>query len=100
MLVSLLSPPDPPQGASSHQDRPWHCHLVHARSQMRGLIDGRVIHVKIISDGANNYFTGVQANTNLNGDTFAALHFNSIPFHRILHSKRRVTGAHGVILMR
>src|ERR671918_1968256 len=85
------------ESIGSHQDRSWHGHLLHARSQMCCLTDGGVIHVQIISDGANNYFTGVQADTNLNRDPVCTLNFSRLAFHRFLHPKRRVARSHRVI---
>ena len=39
--------------------------LLHARRQVRGLANRRVVHVQIVANGAHHHFTGVEADADL-----------------------------------
>ena len=48
-----------------NQNRARLCHLLHARCQMGGLADGRVVHMQIVADGPHDDLSRVEAYPNL-----------------------------------
>ena len=53
-----------PQGRSGQADRPRCGQLFHARRQVRGLADRRVVHVEIVTNGSDHHFPGIEADAN------------------------------------
>lgn len=67
---------------------------------MRGLTDRRVIHVKIVADGAHDHFTGIQSDAYLHGGAVGSLHVITVAGNLRLHSQCRIAGAHRMIFQR
>ena len=82
------------------QDRAGLGHLLHARGQVRGLTDRRVVHVQIGADRAHHHVAGVQAHADLDRHAEAAKHALGVALHRLLHPKRRVARPHRMVLVR
>jgi hypothetical protein len=82
-----------------HEDRPRHRHLLHAGGQVRRLPDSRVVHAKVAVNGANYDLSRIQADADVNWNTERALDLCRVVLHRILHPKRGMARAHGVILV-
>jgi hypothetical protein len=51
---------DERESVGRQQNRARHGHLFHAGGDVRRLPDGGVVHVKVVSDGANDHLTGVE----------------------------------------
>src|SRR5262249_33232643 len=66
---------------------------------MRRLADGRVVHMKVAADGANDHLARVQADTDPDRYTLDPADTLGISFDRLLHAERRVARAHGVVLV-
>ena len=75
-------------------------HLLHTRSQMHGLTDRGVVHLQVVADRTDHYFSGIQTHSDLNRHTLCPPHSVSIALHRLLHSERRIAGTHRVIFVR
>jgi hypothetical protein len=67
---------------------------------VRGLANGRVVHVQIVTNGPHHDLSGVEADADLHFDTMRAAHLLAVAADGLLHGQRRITGADGVILMR
>jgi hypothetical protein len=74
--------------------------LFYPRGEMRRLTDGRVIHVKVVADGADHDFARVEADTDLHRRTVRAPRLLGVPIDRFLHLERGIAGADGVVLVR
>ena len=55
--------------------------------------------MQIVADGAHHHFTGVEADTALEGQPWARRTSCGIPAKRRLHGQRRITGPGGMIFM-
>ncbi len=66
---------------------------------MRGLADGRIVHVQVAVDGAHHDLARVEADADLHVHAAAAAQLLRVPADRLLHAKRRVTGAHRVVFV-
>ena len=66
---------------------------------MYRLADRRVVHLQVVADGTDHYFSGIQTHSDLNRNTLGPPHSVSISIHRLLHSERRIAGAHRMIFM-
>jgi hypothetical protein len=73
--------------------------LLHPRGQVRGLADGRVVHVEVIPDGADHHLASIDADANLQGNTVRAERFLGVPLDRLLHPQGGVAGAHRVVFV-
>jgi hypothetical protein len=60
------------QGRGGEQDRARRRHLLHAGGQVCRLPDGRVIHVQIGPDGADDHLAGVEPHADLEGHPVGA----------------------------
>ena len=88
-----------PQGIGGQQDRPRRRKLFHARGQMCGLPERRVVHVQIVANGADDDLAGVETHANLHLQAVGTAHLRPRTAQRALHRQRRVAGPHGVIFM-
>jgi hypothetical protein len=87
------------QGVECQEDRPRIGELFHPRREMRGLTDGRIVHVKVGPDRPNDHLSRVEAHADANRDAVLPAHALRVLLYRLLHPERRVAGADGVILM-
>jgi hypothetical protein len=81
------------------EDRPRHGHLLQARRQVGRLADGRVVHVEVAPDGADDHVAGVRADSDVQRHARGSVYLLGVPFHRFLHPQRGVTRPYGVILV-
>ena len=87
------------QGRRSEQDRPGRRHLLHAGGQVGRLPNGRVVHVQVGTDGADDHLARVEPHADLEGHPLRAEHTLRVLRHRLLHPERRVARPHGVVLV-
>jgi hypothetical protein len=73
--------------------------LLHARRQVRGLADGRIVHVQVVADRAHHHLPGVETHPDLHLDSMGAAHLRTIAVDGLLHGQGRITGPHGMVLM-
>ena len=73
--------------------------LLHARGEMRGLPDGRVVHVKVAAHRAYHDLTRVQPDADLDVHAMGVTRVFRIALDQVLHPERRVAGPDGVILV-
>src|SRR4051794_983698 len=66
---------------------------------MRCLTDGCIVHAQVTSDRAHNYLARVNPNSYVNRYRTGTLQLVCILGYRLLHSQRRIAGAHCMILM-
>ena len=66
---------------------------------MRRLADGRIVHVQVAADGADDDLARVQTDTDLHLDAMGAPDRFAIALHRLLHAERGVAGAHRMVLV-
>jgi hypothetical protein len=66
---------------------------------MGRLVNGRVIQVEIIVNGAHHHFAGVHPDAHLQGDAVGPLHLGRIVVHSLLHHQGRIAGPHRMIFM-
>ncbi len=88
-----------PQGLARDQGGSGAGELLHARGQVRGLADGRIVHVQVAVDGAHHDLARVEADADLHVHAAAAAQLLRVPTDRLLHAERGVTGAHRVVLV-
>jgi hypothetical protein len=74
--------------------------LLHARRQVRGLSDRRVVHAQVAADRADHDVARVDADADLDLDAMAAAHLLGVAADRVLHAERGVAGAHRMVLVR
>ncbi len=67
---------------------------------MRGLADGRVVHVQVAADRAHNDLSRVEADTDLDFQPVRPPRVVRVPLQRVLHPQRRVTRPHRMLLVR
>jgi hypothetical protein len=87
------------KGVGRQQDGTGVGKLLHAGGEVRGLSDGRVIHVEVAADGADDDLSGIQADPDLHLDAMGAANLLAVAADRSLHVERRVAGAHRMVLM-
>jgi hypothetical protein len=87
------------QGGGGEQDRPWRRELLHAGGQVRRLANGRVVHVQIGPDGADDHLTGVEPHADVEGYPVRPEHALRVLRDCLLHPQRRIARAHGMILV-
>ena len=98
---SDLDPPlRQPQGLGRQPNAPGRRKLFHAGRQVRGLADGRVVHVEIVANGPHHHLPGVESDPDLHLDTMHAAHLVAVAVDGLLHGQRRIAGPHGVVFMR
>jgi hypothetical protein len=73
--------------------------LLHACGEMGRLTNGRVVHVQVAPDGADDHLSRVETNADLNEDPFSLPHTVGVPFHRFLHPEGGIARADCVILV-
>ena len=73
--------------------------LLHARRQMRGLADGRVVHVQVVANGPHHDLPGVEPDAHPQRQTVGAAHVVGIAPHRRLHGQGGIAGAQGVVFV-
>ena len=73
--------------------------LLHARGQVRGLTDRRVVHPQIAADGAHDHLARVQPDADLDHDTVTPPDRLGIATNRRLHVEGGVARPHGVVLV-
>ena len=88
-----------PQGLGRQPNAPGGRELFHAGRQVRGLADGRVVHVQIVANGPHHHLAGVEANPDLHLDAMPAAHLLAVAADGLLHGERRIAGPHGMIFM-
>jgi hypothetical protein len=88
------------QRLRSEQDGPWPGHLLHARGQVGRLADGRIVHVEIRADRADDYLARIQPYADLDRDTVRSEDAIGVSLDGLLHTQRSVAGANRVVLMR
>ena len=66
---------------------------------MRGLANGRVVHVQVVADGAYHHLARVETDANLHLDAVHTPYLRTVAPHGVLHGQGGVAGAHGVILV-
>ena len=88
------------QGLGRNEDGPRHSHLLQARCQVGRLADGRIVHVEVAADGADNHLPRVHADPDMHGHARGAVYLLGIPLDGLLHPQCCVAGPHGVILVR
>jgi hypothetical protein len=66
---------------------------------MRRLADRRVVHVQVAADGADDDLARVEPDPDLHVDAVRAARLRRVALHELLHPERRITGAHGVVLV-
>jgi hypothetical protein len=91
-------PFDEPERVGRHDDRPGVRDLLHARRQVGGLADRRVVHAEVASDRAHDHFTGIQSDPDAHA--LAQPRLLGVLPDRFLHGERGVAGARGVLLER
>ena len=89
-----------PQGVGRQSNGPRGCELFHAGRQVRGLADGRVVHMEIVADGPYHDLAGVEADPNLHFDPMLAAHRLAVTADGLLHGECRIAGPHRMIFMR
>jgi hypothetical protein len=89
-----------PQSVGRQANAPGRRELFHAGCQVRGLADGRVVHVQVVANGPHHHLPRVEADADLHLDAVYAAYFVAVAADRFLHSQRRITGPYSVILMR
>ena len=67
-----------PQGGGGQADAARGGQLFHARRQMRGLPDGRVVHVQVVANGPHHHFPGVEAHAHAQLQAAGAAHLLGI----------------------
>ena len=67
---------------------------------MNRLADRGIVHLEIVANRAHHHRSGIQTDTNMNRNSLGASDVFRMPPHRLLHSQRRITGSHSVILVR
>jgi len=87
------------QRVGRQEDRARQRHLLHSRSEMRRLAHGRVVHVKVATDGTDDDLAGVQADSNVDRDTLAPSSTLGVSLHCLLHPKRRIASPHRMIFV-
>jgi hypothetical protein len=73
--------------------------LLHAAGQVRGFPDGRVIHVEVAPDGADDDLTRVEADADLHLDFVGSAELLGVAADGGLHAERRIARAHRVVLV-
>ena len=91
---------DEAQGVSRQPNGSRCRELLHARRQVRGLPDRRVLHPEIASDGSHHDLTGVQPDTDLDLDAMRAPRARRVRSHGFLHPERGIARPHGMVLVR
>jgi hypothetical protein len=91
---------DEPQRIAGDQDGAGNGHLLHARGQVGGLPDGRVVHVQVAADGAHHDGAGVQPHADHEHGRVSAPDLLGVLLHALLHPERRIARPHGVVLVR
>jgi hypothetical protein len=66
---------------------------------MRGLANGGIVHVQVITNGPHHHLAGVQADAHVQLQAVGPAHLFSVAAERGLHRQGRVTGPHGVIFV-
>ena len=84
--------------AGRDDDSARHCHLFHARRQVRSLAHCGVVHVEVATDRTHHHLTGVESHPDTYCQTLGLLGLISPSIDAILHSQCRIAGAHRVIL--
>jgi len=87
------------QRAGCDHDRAGIGDLLHPRSQVRRLADGRVVHLQITADGAHDDFPGVQPDADLDHGRVRASHLVRVLLHALLHPERGIARPHCVVLV-
>ena len=88
-----------PQGVRGDQRGSCLCHMLHPRGEMGRLPDGRVVHVEIVPDGADNHLPRVEPHTDLHGRPAVALHLIRVEVDPPLHARCGIARTRGVVLM-
>ena len=66
---------------------------------MGRLPDSRVVHVEVVPDGAHHHLARVETNADVDREPAVAVQLFGVRLHRLLHPERRVTRAHGMVLV-
>ena len=90
---------DQPQGGSGQPDTPRHGHLLHARRQVGGLPDRRVVHMQVVANGPHHDFPGVEPHAHAQLQATGAAYLFGIVLHRRLHRQGGIAGAQGVVFV-
>ena len=88
-----------PQRLGGQTNAPGRGQLLHPGRQVRGLAQGRVVHVQVVANGADHHFARVEAHADLHLHAVCPAHLGAIVADGLLHSQGGVTGPDGVIFM-
>jgi hypothetical protein len=66
---------------------------------MSGLPHGGVVHAEVAANRADDDFTRVEADANVDRQALGTLDILGVRLHGLLHAERRVAGPDGVILV-
>ena len=66
---------------------------------MGRLADGRVVHVEVAADGADDHLAGVHPDPDVQGHARGPVHLLGVALDRLLHPQRGVARPHRVILV-
>ena len=79
---------------------PWRGELFHAGREIRGVPDGRILHVQVVSDCPDDDFAGIQADAQFDFYAVGTAHLTAVGANRGLHRQCGITRAHGMVLVR
>jgi hypothetical protein len=66
---------------------------------MSRLTDGRVVHVEVAANGADNHLTRVHTHPNVHRHARGPVHLLGVSLHRFLHPQGGVARPHRVVLV-
>ncbi len=95
----LHQPLRQPQGLGRQPNGAGGRELFHTSRQVRGLADGRVVHVQIVADGAHDHLPRVEADPDLHLEAMPAAHLLAVTPDRLLHGQGGIAGPYGVVFM-
>ena len=76
------------QGPRRQENGAWARQLLHARREMRGLADGRVVGAEIVADGAHDHLARIESNPDLDIHAMGATHVIGVAIDRSLASAK------------
>ena len=74
------------KGLRGHPDGAWWRELLHARGQVRGLPDGRVIDAEVRANGADHNLSRVQPHSDPDRDAVSTERLIRVALHQLLHA--------------
>ena len=95
----LDQPLGQPQRLRREANAPRRRELLHPGRQMRGLANGRVVHVQVVADGTHDHLARVETDTDLHLHAVRAAHLGTVAADRVLHGQGGIAGPRRVIFM-